>query len=139
MSEQDTIITCKIGIFTFIHKKKEGTLTDPEGNAVRLTAKENGLLKMLYDASEKGSGILMRKIALETLWWDAHYFAGRSMDVYIVKLRKYLRADSDIEIINIHGRGFRLLVKLNASIIRSDDYAIAGKTISLDPTPTQNI
>ena len=54
--------------------------------------------------------MLSREIALNKIWRDDSYFASRSMDVYIAKLRKYLSLDPKIEIINIHGEGFRLVV-----------------------------
>jgi DNA-binding response OmpR family regulator len=55
--------------------------------------------------------IMDRSFALKTIWQDDNYFNGRSMDVYIAKLRKYLKHDDRIEIINVHGKGFKLLVK----------------------------
>jgi two-component system, OmpR family, response regulator len=71
-----------------------------------LSPKENELLKML---SEYKNDLLSREIALKKIWGSDTYFNGRSMDVYIAKLRKYLKEDSDIEIVNIHGNGFRLV------------------------------
>ena len=53
--------------------------------------------------------ILQRDYALKTVWTDDNYFNARSMDVYITKLRKHLRADESIEIINIHGKGYKLI------------------------------
>jgi DNA-binding response OmpR family regulator len=55
-------------------------------------------------------GILIRKEALETIWGANNYFNGRSMDVFIARLRKYLKADPSIEILNIHGNGFRMII-----------------------------
>ncbi|MBK8609842.1 MAG: response regulator transcription factor [Chitinophagaceae bacterium] len=72
-----------------------------------LSPKENELLKML---SEYKNDLLSREIALKKIWGSDTYFNGRSMDVYIAKLRKYLREDPAIEIVNIHGNGFRLVV-----------------------------
>ena len=54
--------------------------------------------------------ILQRDYALKTIWIDDNYFNARSMDVYITKLRKHLKADDQIEIINIHGKGYKLIV-----------------------------
>jgi two-component system OmpR family response regulator len=54
--------------------------------------------------------LLPRDIALNKIWRDDNYFTSRSMDVYIAKLRKYLRQDPKVEILNIHGEGFRLVV-----------------------------
>ena len=73
-----------------------------------LSPKENELLKML---SEYKNDLLSREIALKKIWGSDTYFNGRSMDVYIAKLRKYLKEDSAIEIVNIHGNGFRLVVQ----------------------------
>ncbi len=72
-----------------------------------LSPKENELLKML---SEYLNDLLPRDIALKKIWGSDTYFNGRSMDVYIAKLRKYLKEDERIEIVNIHGNGFRLVV-----------------------------
>ncbi len=72
-----------------------------------LSPKENELLKML---SEYKNDLLSREIALKKIWGSDTYFNGRSMDVYIAKLRKYLREDPALEIVNIHGNGFRLVV-----------------------------
>jgi len=72
----------------------------------QLSPKEAKLLRLLYNARE---GILPRKDALEQIWGSDNYFNGRSMDVFIARLRKYLKADPAIEIVNIHGNGFRLI------------------------------
>lgn len=71
-----------------------------------LSPKENELLKML---AEHKNDLLAREQALKRIWGSDTYFNGRSMDVYIAKLRKYLRDDPNIEIVNIHGNGFRLV------------------------------
>lgn len=71
-----------------------------------LSPKENELLKML---AEHKNDLLPRERALKKIWGSDTYFNGRSMDVYIAKLRKYLKEDADIEIVNIHGNGFRLV------------------------------
>jgi two-component system OmpR family response regulator len=71
-----------------------------------LSPKENELLKML---AEHKNDLLPRERALKKIWGSDTYFNGRSMDVYIAKLRKYLKEDGDIEIVNIHGNGFRLV------------------------------
>lgn len=72
-----------------------------------LSPKENELLTML---AEYKNDLLPRENALKRIWGSDTYFNGRSMDVYIAKLRKYLRADPSVEIVNIHGNGFRLVV-----------------------------
>ena len=75
---------------------------------IKLTTKENELLYLL---SKNMNGIMERNFALNAIWGDDNYFNGRSMDVYIAKLRKHLSKDSSIEIVNVHGRGFKLLVE----------------------------
>jgi two-component system, OmpR family, response regulator len=72
-----------------------------------LSPKENGLLKMLC---ENENDVLTRDQALKKVWGSSTFFNGRSMDVYIAKLRKLMRADKSIEIANIHGQGFRLII-----------------------------
>ncbi len=74
----------------------------------KLSPKENKLLKLL--ALYKND-LLPRELALTKIWRDDNYFTSRSMDVYIAKLRKYLKPDENVEIINIHGEGFRLVVE----------------------------
>jgi two-component system, OmpR family, response regulator len=76
------------------------------GQTQTLSPKENDLLKML---SEHKNDLLPRERALKKIWGSDTYFNGRSMDVYIAKLRKYLKDDPKIEIVNIHGNGFRLV------------------------------
>jgi len=73
----------------------------------QLSPKEARLLKMLCTSKD---GILLRKDALEKIWGADNYFNGRSMDVFIARLRKYLRVDPSIEIVNIHGNGFRFII-----------------------------
>ena len=74
---------------------------------VKLTTKENDLLKLLY---RNKNTILDRNYALKKIWGDDSYFNGRSMDVYITKLRKHLKPDPSIQIINEHGKGFKLIL-----------------------------
>lgn len=77
------------------------------GKAQKLTTREAELLKLLCI---NVNDVLDRTFALKSIWHDDNYFNGRSMDVYIAKLRKYLKDDPKVEIINIHGKGFKLLV-----------------------------
>ena len=77
-----------------------------DGRTQTLSPKENELLKML---AEHKNDLLPRERALKKIWGSDTYFNGRSMDVYIAKLRKYLKEDTNIEIVNIHGNGFRLV------------------------------
>ncbi|SIO40356.1 response regulator transcription factor [Chitinophaga niabensis] len=79
-----------------------------DGESHTLSPKENELLHMLC---EHKNDLLPREVALKKIWGSDTYFNGRSMDVYIAKLRKYLKEDTNIEIVNIHGNGFRLVVK----------------------------
>ena len=72
----------------------------------KLTTKESELLSLLCAHVNE---ILERNFALKTIWIDDNYFNARSMDVYITRLRKYLREDPSIEIINIHGKGYKLI------------------------------
>lgn len=95
-----------IGKYTFDNSSR--TLTLEGGASLKLTTKESELLKMLALHLDK---LLERDIALNTVWGTDSYFAGRSMDVYIAKLRKYLKEDPSVEILNVHGTGFKLLVK----------------------------
>lgn len=81
---------------------------DLGGEQKKLTTKENELFYLLV--KNKG-GILDRNEALKQVWGDDNYFNGRSMDVYITKLRKYLADSDQVEIMNVHGKGFRLLIK----------------------------
>ena len=74
---------------------------------VKLTTKEAQLLRLL---AINQNDVLDRSFALKTIWHDDNYFNSRSMDVYITKLRKYLKHDAKVEIVNVHGKGFKLLV-----------------------------
>jgi len=74
----------------------------------KLSPKEAHLLRMFCMHK---NDVLPRSEALKKIWGEDNYFTARSMDVFVTKLRKYLAADRDIEIVNIHGNGFRLLVK----------------------------
>lgn len=74
------------------------------GDNIKLTTKENELLKLLV---QNKNSIVDRGVALKKVWGDDTYFNGRSMDVYITKLRKHLKVDQSLEIVNVHGVGFR--------------------------------
>lgn len=77
-----------------------------DGETHRLSPKEAELLQLLAANVNK---VVSRSEALQRIWKDDNYFTGRSMDVYVTKLRKYLAADPSVEIINQHGNGFRLV------------------------------
>jgi len=92
-----------MGGYHFNPKLRQLTIN---GSTQTLSPKENDLLKML---AEHKNDLLPREKALKRIWGSDTYFNGRSMDVYIAKLRKYLKEDPKIEIVNIHGNGFRLV------------------------------
>ena len=79
-----------------------------EEEPIKLSPKENELLRLL---ALHENDLMPRELALTKIWRDDNYFTSRSMDVYIAKLRKYLKRDDVVEILNIHGEGFRLVVK----------------------------
>ena len=82
-------------------------LTYKKEDPIKLSPKENDLLKLL---ALHLNDLMPRELALTQIWRDDNYFTSRSMDVYIAKLRKYLKQDPKVEILNIHGEGFRLVV-----------------------------
>ncbi len=94
----------EIGLFTFDYNRQILKSIDTEQ---KLTSKESELLKMLCDNVNQ---VLDRSEALKKIWFDDSYFNARSMDVYVTKLRKYLKADTSIELINVHGVGFKLII-----------------------------
>lgn len=83
-------------------------LTFPGKDPIKLSPKENELLKMLALYEDD---LMPREMALTKIWRDDNYFTSRSMDVYIAKLRKYLKLDEKVEILNVHGEGFRLAIQ----------------------------
>jgi DNA-binding response OmpR family regulator len=93
----------KVGEYDFDYNKQRLTLS---GEEWKLTTKENELLYLLV---KHKNDILERSYALNSIWGDDNYFNGRSMDVYIAKLRKHLKNDEKVEILNVHGKGFKLL------------------------------
>lgn len=93
-----------LGRFTFDTKKQ--TLSEGD-NIIKLTTKESDLLKLLCQNANK---ILERNYALKSIWIDDNYFNARSMDVYITKLRKHLKDEPGVEIINVHGKGYKLIM-----------------------------
>lgn len=93
-----------LGKFSFDTRKQ--TLSEGD-SSVKLTTKESDLLKLLCQNANK---VLERNYALKSIWIDDNYFNARSMDVYITKLRKHLKEESTVEIINVHGKGYKLIV-----------------------------
>jgi len=104
MHREEVNAEFELGKYHFNPKLRELTI---DGKSHVLSPKENELLKML---SEYKNDLLTREVALKKIWGSDTYFNGRSMDVYIAKLRKYLKEDEKLEIVNIHGNGFRLVV-----------------------------
>ncbi len=94
----------KLGSMTFDIQKQ--TLITPKGT-VKLTTKESDLLALLV---QNANSILERNYALKAIWVEDNYFNARSMDVYITKLRKIIKDDPEVEIINIHGKGYKLVI-----------------------------
>jgi DNA-binding response OmpR family regulator len=95
----------QVGIYTFDYISQ--LLHSPQ-QTNKLTSKESALLKLFCQNINQP---ISRSYALKTIWGDDSYFNARSMDVYITKLRKYLKEDPSIQIMNLHGEGFKLLVK----------------------------
>ena len=101
---QRAVTTYQLGKFSFDTQRQVLTFGERQ---TKLTTKECELLTMLCTHV---NDVLEREVALKTIWIDDNYFNARSMDVYITKLRKLLRDDPDIEINNVHGKGYRLIV-----------------------------
>jgi DNA-binding response OmpR family regulator len=92
-----------IGEYIFDNRRQLLTFRDQQ---ISLTTKESELLDLLFRHKNE---ILERNYALKSIWIDDNYFNARSMDVYITRLRKYLKKDPGVKILNIHGRGYRLI------------------------------
>lgn len=103
-SQANTQQVFTLGKFSFDTRKQ--TLSEGE-SSVKLTTKESDLLKLLCQNANK---VLERNYALKSIWIDDNYFNARSMDVYITKLRKHLKDEPSVEIINVHGKGYKLIV-----------------------------
>jgi two-component system, OmpR family, response regulator len=97
--------TYALGNYTFDSANHELRIADKR---IGLTTKEVELLRVLYSHKNQ---LITREKTLKAVWGSDNYFIGRSMDVFITKLRKYLKDDPDISIVNVHGTGFRLEVK----------------------------
>lgn len=93
-----------IGSYLFNSDRRALSIKDAER---KLTPKESELLRLLCIHMNK---TLPRETALKEVWGDDSYFSGRSMDVFVSKLRKYLQNDSSVELLSVHGRGLRLVV-----------------------------
>ena len=104
-TEQNLQNNFEIGLYTFDYAAQSIQI---DNQKQKLSTKETELLRLLC---LKQNEVLTREEALLAIWHDDNYFNGRSMDVFLSKLRKYLKADPQVEIINIHGRGYKLLVQ----------------------------
>jgi DNA-binding response OmpR family regulator len=96
--------TYKLGRLTFDYNRQ---MLHTPGGENKLTSKEAELLRLLC---ENANDVLDRSVALNRIWQDDSYFNARSMDVYITKLRKYLKEDPSVELLNVHGIGFKLVL-----------------------------
>jgi len=106
MSQRSTDTQFEVGRFNFDSEARE--ISD-QGVAIKLSAIESKLLRMFCESPE---GIIYRDLALKQIWDDENSFKGRSLNVYVSKLRQYLNADPNIEILNIHGTGYKLHIKI---------------------------
>ncbi len=106
VGKSEEIFEFNVGDFFLNSKLRQLIFREEEPQ--KLSPKENKLLKML---AQHKNDLMPRELALTKIWRDDNYFTSRSMDVYIAKLRKYLSKDENVEIVNIHGEGFRLVEK----------------------------
>lgn len=97
----------QIGNYHFFAESRELKLLE---ETIRLSAIEAKLLQLLYLHK---NDVLKREVALQSIWGEDDYYKAKSMNVYITKLRHYLKSDTNIEILNVHGEGYRLIVKNN--------------------------
>ena len=104
---RDEVEQVKIYKFADFNFDYEHQSLQRNGQSDKLTGKESELLKILCENLGKP---VSRSFALKTIWGDDSYFNARSMDVYVTKLRKYLKTDETVQIINLHGEGFKLVV-----------------------------
>ena len=95
----------EIGGYLFDYER---SILSYEKKQQKLTYKETELLRLLCLHKNQE---LPREVALKQIWEEDNFFTARSMDVYISKLRKYLKDEKRIEIINIHGRGYKLVIR----------------------------
>jgi two-component system, OmpR family, response regulator len=95
----------EIGKYHFNHKLRELTFGDTKQ---KLSPREADLLKLLCIHI---NDVLPREVALKSIWGDENYFTGRSMDVFVTRIRKFFKDDSSVEIVNVHGNGFRMIAE----------------------------
>lgn len=96
----------EVAVGEYVFDTQMQTLVYPDEVPVKLTTKEAGLLELFSQNKNKP---VSRSFALKLIWGDDTYFNARSMDVYITKLRKHLKKDTSIKIMNLHGEGFKLI------------------------------
>lgn len=104
----------QVGSFLFDVQKQ---VLVRENETIKLTTKESELLNLLC---ANMNDVLQRDYALKAIWIDDNYFNARSMDVYITKLRKLLKSDPDVEILNVHGKGYKLVIAGDLSLDDED-------------------
>jgi DNA-binding response OmpR family regulator len=105
ITDMEEVSDFEIGIYKFDYKLRRIILNE---NFVQLSPKEADLLRLLCVHK---NDLLPRQKALKLIWGDDNYFNGRSMDVFVTRLRKYLKEDATVEIVTLHGKGVRLLTK----------------------------
>ena len=127
---QNRVVTLyKLGAYTFDTQKQLLTIGMQQ---TKLTTKESELLTLLC---AHANDILQREVALKNIWIDDNYFNARSMDVYITKLRKLLKGDPSVEIINIHGKGYKLVVPREEVVnVNGKNYVPADDAVSPSST-----
>ena len=104
-SQQERELPDEVSIGSLKYQYANNRLTLPSGE-VKLTTKENELLKLFL---ENLNQTVTRTVALKKIWKDDSYFNARSMDVYIAKLRKYLKEEESIKLLTVHGEGFKMV------------------------------
>lgn len=102
--KEEEVTEFNIAAFEFNHIYQTLNIA---GESHKLTSKESDLLKILCQHKNE---VVLREVALKRIWGDDTYFNGRSMDVFISKLRKLLSPDESVQIMNVHGKGFKLVV-----------------------------
>jgi len=100
-----------LGKFTFDYQLRQ--LKEEGEETKKLSTKEAELLRLLCQHSNQ---VLHRDLALTKIWGDDNYYTARSMDVFITKLRKYLKTDERLEIMNVHGTGYKLIIPASAAV-----------------------
>lgn len=103
-TEEHVVDKFEIGNYFFDYTSQ---IISYKGQQQKLSTKEAELLRLLC---LNKNDVLTREEALVKIWHDDNYFTGRSMDVFLSKLRKYLKEDPSVEIVNVHGKGYKLLV-----------------------------